>query len=164
MGDYVTACGGSLASMTTIGIPVPEATALMEKWSAQGLVSIPSGGAAATAARIAKANWEWSEAAVVAVVDPEVAPISVVTEGTLEGTLPPVAPRHGEFTGSIEPSFHSQAEHAFVEVARPRQVAAQESRVMDAQYHQIAIIGRRSTPSSIRRSTRPRSPRSAAHA
>jgi len=113
MGDYVTACGGKLASMTTIGIPASEAATLQGKWSAQELVAIPGGQAAATAARIAKANWEWSETAVVAVVDPAVAPFSVVTEGTLSGTLPPVAPRHGAFTGSIEPSFHSQVEHTF---------------------------------------------------
>ena len=113
MEDYVTACGGKLASLTTIGIPSSQAESLKGKWAADGLVAIPAGPAAATAARIAAANWEWSPTAVVAVIDPEVAAASARTEGKLSGTVPSVVPGHGEFTGSISPSFHSMNEYAF---------------------------------------------------
>ncbi len=113
MEDYVTACGGQLSSLMTIGVPGSEASALQSKWNAEELVTIEGGAAAGTAARIATTNWEWARTAVVAVLDPTVEAVDHTVSGNLTGTVPSVTPGHGTFTGSIEPSFYVEESHNF---------------------------------------------------
>jgi len=113
MDDYAVACGGSLASMVTVGLDGLKASELRELWSAEELVQVPDLGAVETAARIAELGWEWSDRAVVAVIDPAVAPTAGRVEGNLSGTLASLPVITGEATGSIEPSFHSANAHPF---------------------------------------------------
>jgi hypothetical protein len=113
MDDYVTAAGGRLSSLTTIDVPRSEAEGLAAKWNADQLVTIEGGEAPGTAARIATSNWEVARTAVVAVVDPAVRPMDEVVTGNVSGTVPAVGGYQGEFTGSIEPSFHSESSHNF---------------------------------------------------
>jgi hypothetical protein len=113
MEDYVTACGGQLESLVTVGIADGEAETLASKWAADNLVAIEGGAGPGTAARIATANWEWAETAVVAVVDPGVEPAQRAVRGNLTGSVPSVTPGSGEFSGTIAPSFHAESIHDF---------------------------------------------------
>ncbi len=113
MDDYAVACGGSLASMMTVGLDDLKAAELKELWGAQELVKVGDLGAVEAAARIAELGWEWSNSAVVAVIDPTVAPISERVEGEMSGTLEALPVISGEFTGSIEPSFHTANAYPF---------------------------------------------------
>jgi hypothetical protein len=113
MEDYVTASGGSLDTLMTVGLERGEAEGLASKWNSEELVFLDGGPGIKAAADIATASWEWAERAVLAVVDPLVEPIAEKTTGQTSGTLPSTAPRSGTFTGSIEPSFHVEQEHPF---------------------------------------------------
>ncbi len=113
MDDYVTACGGELQSLVTVGVPDGEAQTLQGKWNAQELHAIDGSSGLAAAASIATTNWEWSDRAVVAVLDPDMAPADVAVRGNLTGTVPSVSPDAGQFSGSINPSFHSENVHEF---------------------------------------------------
>ncbi|NIS21720.1 MAG: hypothetical protein GWN39_17410, partial [Thermoplasmata archaeon] len=113
MQDYVTASGSRLSSVTTVDVPRSEAEGMAARWNADQLVMIKGGEAAGTAARIATANWEVARTAVVAVVDPSVSPMDDVVTGNVSGTVPAVGTVGGEFSGSIEPSFHSESSHNF---------------------------------------------------
>jgi hypothetical protein len=113
MDDHVTASGGKLSSITTVDIPRAEAEVLQAKWAADDLVAIKGNGVAGTAASIATSNWEWARTAVVAVVDPSIAPVDQTVSGNLSGTVPSVASTGGQFTGSIGPSFHAESSHSF---------------------------------------------------
>jgi hypothetical protein len=113
MADYVTACGGQISSLMTVGIPMDEAQNLQGKWAAQSLLAMKMGSPAETAATIATSNWEWADAAVVAVVDHTVGPALESVSGSTFGTVPSVTPGHGTFSGSIQPSFHSESVHNF---------------------------------------------------
>ncbi len=113
MDDQVVACGGSLSSMLTVGLDASKALSLSEEWPTEELVVVPSGSIPDTAARLAELGWAWSEDAVVAVIDPAVAPMSRRVEGNLSGSLRAVPVRTGEYTGSIEPSFYAEASHPF---------------------------------------------------
>ena len=113
MEDYVTACGGQLGSLMTIGVPRSEAETLQSKWFSKNLVVLEGGAAPGAASRIATANWDWARTGVVAVLDPTVEPVQESVSGNLSGTVPSIAPGHGTFSGSIEPSFHVEQSHSF---------------------------------------------------
>ncbi|MGA1794123.1 MAG: hypothetical protein ACMUHM_09235, partial [Thermoplasmatota archaeon] len=113
MEDLVTVADGELDRIELIGFQGNPPGDLGNAWRSSNVEMIDNKDPIATAADIALMNWEWSDTAVIAVINKDPKEMDERSEGQLSGTTPNSAPRSGSVTGTKEPSPVDPNTHSF---------------------------------------------------
>ncbi|MGA1819472.1 MAG: hypothetical protein ACMUHU_00535 [Thermoplasmatota archaeon] len=113
MEDLMTVADGELDRMELIGFKGNPPGDLGNAWRSSDVEMIEYNDPTAAAADIALMNWEWSDTAVIAVINEDPKEMDERSEGQLSGTTPNSAPRSGSVSGTKEPSPVDPNTHSF---------------------------------------------------
>ncbi|MBN1390356.1 MAG: hypothetical protein JXA22_06920 [Candidatus Thermoplasmatota archaeon] len=113
MEDLMTISDGELDRIELIGFNGAFPGDLGNDWKASDIISMDASDPFETATMIALSNWEWSDEAVIAVVDPDPEDIDEKMAGQVSGRTPSSSPRSGSATGEKEPSPVDPNTHSF---------------------------------------------------
>ncbi len=116
--DYSVWADGEPVLLEAINMDESAASGLQDEYGFANLATISEGSAAGVAAKIAERNWEYSDKAVVAIIDDNVPDISDTSSGTVDGTLKTAPVKVGHFQGRKEPDPVVPTFHDFT-VDRP---------------------------------------------
>ncbi len=113
MDDVSTISTEGLDMIETINLDETQQSTVTTSWPADKTHAINSDDPAVIAADIAAFNWEYSDTAVVAVIEDDITGEEVVTSGTLTGETPGESTKTGTFEGSQDPSPVNAVYHDF---------------------------------------------------
>lgn len=114
MDDWVTYADGALDNLQLINIPPEDAEELIGKWNASDYKFIQNDCPIKIAKDIALYNWEYSDSAVIALIDESYEEIDVATSNKVNGTIPGSVPiRVDVIEGSKEPDPVNPTFHDF---------------------------------------------------
>ncbi|MEA3557659.1 MAG: cell wall-binding repeat-containing protein [Candidatus Thermoplasmatota archaeon] len=113
MEDLITVADGELDRLELIGFDGSTPGDVGGTWKAASIDHIDGDDPFTTASSIALENWEYSNEAVIAVIDHEPADIDEVISGELSGKTPDAVPKSGSETGETEPSPVDPNTHSF---------------------------------------------------
>ncbi|MGA1872528.1 MAG: hypothetical protein ACMUHY_02555 [Thermoplasmatota archaeon] len=113
MEDLMTVADGELDRMELIGFDGAPPGDIGNTWKASDIKTIDGDDPFSIAADIALENWEWSDLAVLAVVNADPEELNEKYSGQVSGTTPDAAPRSGSVSGTKEPSPVDPNTHSF---------------------------------------------------
>jgi len=114
MEDVLTYAGGQLDSLQMINIPSESRGEVEGMAPSTDVTSIDSSDPFVIAEKIALSNWEYSDKAVVAVIDTEFPVLNELSEYTRQGSTPAEPVVRGTFEGEKDPEPSSPNFHDFV--------------------------------------------------
>ncbi len=113
MDDMMTVSGGDLDKIELVGFDGQTPGEIQSDWTASRVKHIDANDPFSLSAKVALENWEYSDKAVIAVVDADPAPFENVFTGEITGKTPNASPKSGSMTGSKEPSPVDPNTHSF---------------------------------------------------
>ncbi len=113
MEDMVTLSGGELDKIELVGFNGETPGQVQNEWKASKVKHLDAGDPFTLSAKIALENWESSESAVIAVVDPDPQPFEEVFSGKITGRTPDSSLKTGSVSGTREPSPVDPNTHPF---------------------------------------------------
>ncbi len=111
--DLMTVADGELDRIELIGFQGNAPGDIGNAWRASEVAHIDADGPFATSAKIAIENWEWSDEAVLAVVNNEPKVVDELMRGQVTGKTPDSSQRSGSETGQKQPSPVDPNMHSF---------------------------------------------------
>ncbi|MBN1539016.1 MAG: hypothetical protein JW939_02645 [Candidatus Thermoplasmatota archaeon] len=113
MEDLMTVADGELDRVELVGFKGDAPGDLGNDWKTSDIMSIDDDDPFTVASNIALANWEWSDTAVIAVVDEKPKEMDEKSSDQVSGRTPNSAPRSGSVNGEKEPSPVDPNTHGF---------------------------------------------------
>ncbi|MFW3145731.1 MAG: hypothetical protein ACMUIE_02840 [Thermoplasmatota archaeon] len=113
MEDMMTISDGELDKMELVGFEGSIPGDVGSRWTASKVSYLDAGDPFSMASRIALENWEYSNEAVLAVIDHDPKELDEMYNGQLKGATPDSSPRSGSMSGTKEPSPVNPNTHPF---------------------------------------------------